>query len=473
MEAATSTPRSTVALLAGPTLAALMVWYASAKLGAAQPLIPIAAGLAVWMAVWWLLEPVPAPVTALLPFALGPMFGVLNKEQLAASFGNELILLLAGGFMISQALERSGAHRRLAYLLLRVSGNSSGRRILLGFILATGLLSMWISNTATTLMMLPVALAVLEKYPDKRLQVPLILAIAYAASLGGMGTPIGTPPNLVFMQVYTDMGNPPIGFLEWMRWGIPLVAISLPLLWLWLGRNLSGAPAAEFPPLGPITAGERRVLVCFTLIAAAWITRSDPWGGWSAWINSSFANDAAVAMAGVILLCLIPSGTRDEHGNAQHLLSWESAERIPWGALVVFAGGIALATAIAASGLSELMASKLTGLASLPVPILLLGICVSVTLISEIASNTATAVLLMPILASTAKATGIDPALLMLPAALAASLGFMLPVATAPNAVAYATGKISNRTMLREGWMVDVIGVLVVSVVAYFSFGNL
>jgi solute carrier family 13 (sodium-dependent dicarboxylate transporter), member 2/3/5 len=461
----------TWALLAGPLLALLTYWPLTHAFES-QPHIALAAAMGVWMAAWWLLEPIPAPVTALLPFALGPLFGILNKDQLAASFGNELILLLAGGFMISQALERSGAHRRLAFLLLRISGNGSGRRILLGFILATGFLSMWISNTATTLMMLPVAMAVLEKYPDKRLEVPLILAIAYSASLGGMGTPIGTPPNLVFMQIYTDMGNAPIGFLEWMRWGIPLVAISLPLMWLWLGRKLSNAPAANLPDLGPMRSAEKRVLICFALIALAWITRTDPFGGWSALIGSRFANDAAVAMAGVILLCLMPSGQKGSSDTHTTLLDWQAAERIPWGALVVFAGGIALATAIASSGLSDVMAAKLTVLAVLPTPVLVLGICVGVTLLSEIASNTATAVLLMPILASTAKATGIEPALLMLPAALAASLGFMLPVATAPNAVAYATGKISNRTMLREGWMVDVIGVLVLSAVTYLIFSK-
>jgi len=323
---------------------------------------------------------------------------------------------------------------------------------------------MWISNTAAALMLMPVAMAILERYPDRRLHVPLILGIAYAASLGGMGSPIGTPPNLVFMNAYEQTTGNRIGFMQWLSWGIPLLILSLPVLWLWLGRNLRGAPGATLPDIGPMHVAERRVLLVFGLIVMAWVFRTEPFGGWSQWLGVPKVNDAAIALLGVMVLCLVP----DNRGGT--LLTWQRAERIPWGALLVFAGGIALAQAFSTSGLSDLIALQLGNLGQLPLPLLILALCAGVTLLSEIASNTATAVLLMPILAATAVQNQIDPALLMLPAALAASLGFMLPVATAPNTVAYATGVVSNRRMLREGWFMDLAGIIILTCVCYVVF---
>jgi solute carrier family 13 (sodium-dependent dicarboxylate transporter), member 2/3/5 len=425
------------------------------------------AALTMWVAIWWLTECVDAAVTALLPLALLPVMGVLKPIEVAQSYGNELILLLAGGFMLSGALESSGAHRRIALGMLRICGGGSGKNLIWGFAFATGLLSMWISNTATTLMMLPVAMAILAHYPDPRLRAPLVLAIAYAASLGGMGTPMGTPPNLVFMQAYELSTGQRFSFLQWLKIGLPLVAITLPILCWWLSRGLSGTPAATLPQSGPLRSAEVRVLGVFTLIALAWVFRAEPFGGWSGWLNVKGTNDASIALIGVIVLCLLPDG----EGGDRRCLDWRRAENIPWGALMVFAGGIALATGFERSGLGALLAANLTGLTALPLPIMLLGLCLGVTLMSEIASNTATAVLLMPILAALAKAQGLNPALLMLPAALAASLGFMLPVATAPNAIAYGTGWVSNRQMLRAGWFMDFIGVLVLATVSWIAFG--
>ena len=421
-------------------------------------------GLTVWCATWWVFEPVKAPVTALLPLAVFPVVGVLDAKEVAQSYGHELILLLGGGFMLSRALERSGAHRRLALRMVRAFGGHSGRSLLYGFIAATGVISMWISNTATTLLMLPVAMAILETYPDKRLHAPLILAIAYAASVGGMGTPIGTPPNLVFMQVYEQTTGVRYGFLDWMTIGVPLVAIFLPLMALWLGRGLAGAPAAVLPESGAWTVGEKRVMWVFAATAAAWIFRSEPNGGWSALLGLPGASDASIALLAVVVLCVLPDG------KGSRLLDWETAEKVPWGALVLFGGGIALAYAFGKSGLSDMLAASLSGLASLPLPLLLVGIVGSVVLMSEVASNTATAVLLMPILAATAKAVGVDPALFMFPAVLAASVGFMLPVATAPNAIAYGSGHVTARDMLREGVVLDLMGVVVLSAVCYVAF---
>ncbi|PKL99012.1 MAG: sodium:dicarboxylate symporter, partial [Gammaproteobacteria bacterium HGW-Gammaproteobacteria-7] len=232
-------------LLAGPATAALLwAWAVGADLG-----YPIAITLAVtaWCAVWWFLEATGHAITALLPLALFPVLGVLEPEQVAGAYGNPLILLLAGGFMMAAALERNGAHRRMALGMVRLVGGGSGRRLVWGFALAAGLTSMWISNTATTLMLLPVAMAVLEKYPDRRLLAPLVLAIAYSASIGGLGTPIGSPPNLVFMQVYEQTTGAGLGFGDWMRFGIPAVLLFLPLAALWLGRGLAHTPAATLP----------------------------------------------------------------------------------------------------------------------------------------------------------------------------------------------------------------------------------
>lgn len=427
--------------------------------------LAITLGCLVWIALWWLFEPVPAAFTAMIPLSVLPMAGVITPKQVAEAFGNELILLLMGGFMMAAALERNHAHRRLALGMVRLFGGHSGRHLLWGFVFATAVASMWISNTAATLMMLPVAMAVLEDYPDQRLRVPLVLGIAYAASIGGWGTPIGTPPNLVFMQAYEQATGTRMGFLEWMRFGVPIMLVFLPLLALWLGRHLRAAPAAAVPQLGPWQAAERRVLLVFALIVAAWIFRSEPFGGWSALVGLPAVSDANIALAGVLLMAIIPDG----RGSA--LIDWPTAERVPWAALVLFAGGIALATAFQSSGLGDRIALALGGLREWPPWLLIVGVCLVVTLLSEIASNTATAVLLMPILAATASASGIDPALLMVPAVLAASCGFMLPVATAPNLVAYGTGMVPLRRMLREGAVLDLIGVAVLSgvCIVYFS----
>lgn len=451
------------ALAAGP-IAALATYLAAAAAGVAAP-VAITLAITAWCAVWWIFEPIAGAVTALIPLAAFPTLGLLTPKQVAEAYGNEIVLLLAGGFMLSTAMERSGVHRRLALGMVRAFGGRDGRRIVYGFMAAAVLVSMWISNTATTLMLLPVALAVLQSYPDRRLAAPLVLAIAYGASIGGLGTPIGTPTNLVFMQVYEQTTGVRMGFVEWMAFGVPVIALFAPLAALWLSRSLRGTPPATLPPLEPWTAPERRVLAVFSVVAAAWITRTEPFGGWSASLGVPGVNDASIALFGVIALCLVPDG------RGGRLLTWEAAERIPWGALVLFGGGIAIATAFQASGLSDLVARQLSALRELPVPLLMLVICLGVTVMSEIASNVATAVLLMPILAASGQAVGVDPALLMVPAVLAASCGFMLPVATAPNLIAYGTGLVDHRRMLREGVVLDAIGVLVLSGVCYFAFG--
>jgi sodium-dependent dicarboxylate transporter 2/3/5 len=322
---------------------------------------------------------------------------------------------------------------------------------------AAAVLSMWISNTATSLMLLPVALAVLDGSDNKtKLAPPLLLGIAYAASIGGLGTPIGTPPNLIFMQVHLDQFGHTPSFPEWMSWGLPVVVLFVPLAGLWLTRGVKLAAPVELPQAGAWRSFEKRVLIMFSLTALFWITRQAPFGGWSGWLNLPQANDASVALIAVVMMAALPNG---EGGR---LLRWEAASKIPWGLLILFAGGIAIANAFVQSGLADIIAAELAGLVQLPKWLLILSLCLAVTFLTEITSNTATASLLMPLLAATAVTTGINPMLLMVPAALSASCAFMLPVATAPNAIVFGSGKIRIKDMARAGFVLNLLGALVI-----------
>lgn len=422
----------------------------------------VTAGVTLLCAVWWIAEPVPVAVTSLIPIALFPLFGVLTAEEVAEAYGNPMILLFLGGFMLSTAMERSGAHRKIALLLVNLFGGDSRRRVVLGFMAASALLSMWISNTATVLMLLPIVLAVLQDNPDKRFSAALLLGVCYAASLGGIGTPIGTPPNLIFMRVYQETTGREISFIQWMVWAMPVVLLFFPLMAYQLTRRLGkGAPAA-IPATGAWTAEQTRVLTIFALTAFCWITRTAPFGGWRAWFDLPHANDAAVALLAVVLMFVIPNGP------GGRLLDWDSANRIPWGILLLFAGGIALAKAFIASGLADSLAGSLTGLTALPVWLMIVLVCLMVTFLTEITSNTAITSLLMPIMAVAAAAMRIDPVLLMVPAAMSASCAFMLPVATPPNAIVFGIGRVTVKQMVRHGFVLNLIGVVVISLVACF-----
>jgi sodium-dependent dicarboxylate transporter 2/3/5 len=423
----------------------------------------VTASVTLLCAVWWVFEPVPIPFTSLIPLALFPLFGVLTPAQVGQSFGSPLILLLMGGFMLSTAMADSGAHRRIAMYMVNIFGGGSARGLVMGFMAAAAVLSMWISNTATTLMLLPVALAVLEQ-TEKKMQIPLLLGIAYAASIGGLGTPIGTPPNLVFMQVHLDQFGSVPSFPQWMSWGVPVVLILVPIAGLWLTRGIKLASPVELPQVGKWRPSEKRVLFMFGLTAFFWITRQAPFGGWSELLDLPMANDASVALIAVVLMAALPDG---EGGK---LLHWESAAKIPWGVLLLFAGGIAIANAFVQSGLAEIIAQELGALARLPTWLLILSVCLAVTFLTEVTSNTATASLLMPVLAVTASTTGISPMLLMVPAVLSASCAFMLPVATAPNAIVFGSGKVSIREMARAGFVLNLIGAVVITTVCLLMF---
>ncbi len=411
-------------------------------------------------AAWWVTEALPIPATSLVPFALFPLAGVLDQRQAAAALGSYVIVLLMASFMLSKALEKSGAHERLALYMINLVG-ASGRRLVLGFMLAAAVLSMWISNTATTLMLATMALAILSRSDNPKLAVPLLLGIAYAASLGGTATLIGTPPNLIFAENYLLATGEEFSFARWMSIGLPIVALGVPVIWVWLTRGMGGVRAPALAEPGPWRKDEIRTLMVFAFAIFLWVTRVEPFGGWSGALGMGEAGDSTVAVLAVVIMFLVPDGK----GGA--ILDWKSASNIPWGMLLLFAGGICIAAAFRQSGLDLLIGDSLASLANMPVFFMILGLCLSVTFLTEMTSNTATANLLMPLLAAVAAGTGIAPELLMIPAVISASCAFMLPVATAPNAIIYGTGHVSIARMAREGFILNILLAFIIASVCW------
>ena len=448
------------ALWLGPLLAAGCALLLVA--GGQDRQIAIVGFVAILCVVWWIFEPIPIPVTSLLPLAILPLTGVLTPAEVGQAYGSPIILLLLGGFLLSQAMEHSGAHRRIAIGMVNLFGANSGVRLVMGFMAAAAVLSMWISNTATTLMLLPVVLAVLDVTPDReKLAAPLLLGVAYAASVGGIGTPIGTPPNLIFMQIFEESTGRSISFTTWMGWAVPVVVVMVPAMALILTRKVRGAITVTLPSVGDWRSDEKRVLMVFALTALAWITRSEPFGGWKTWLDLPQANDASVALLAVVLIFLLPNG------SGGRLLTWERAVRIPWGVLLLFSGGICLAKGFINSGLSDLLGGMFVGLEAVPLYLLMLIIALGVTFMTETTSNTASTTLLMPVLAAAAIGAGLEPELMMVPAAMSASCAFMLPVATAPNSVVFGSGMFTTSQMARAGFALNLLGAVVISVVCF------
>ena len=448
--------------------------------------------VAAMMALLWTTEAIPIPVTALMPLVLFPVLNVSAFGKVAQSYAHSNVFLFMGGFFIAIAMQKWHLHRRIAlHLILRIGGSPG--RLVLGFMVATAFLSMWISNTATALMMFPIGLAIVvhleeknraEKHAIMRFRVALMLAIAYSASVGGIGTLIGTPPNIVFSSSVAALypQAPPIGFAQWLIPGLLLVMIFLPVIWLILTRlmfpmqdNLAGGGRAiireEINKLGPMTREERLVSAVFVLTALAWITRGDLLlgnmfiEGWASRLGlASTVIDATVAMGAAVVLFLLPAGSNTAH----FLLEWRDADKIPWGILLLFGGGIALAAGFKTSGLAEWIGGQLHLFASVPVPVMILLICLTLTFLTEVTSNTATSTLFMPILASTATGIGVHPFLLMIPATISASCAFMLPVATPPNAIIFGSGYISIPDMVKTGFLLNLAGVVLVTLITWY-----
>lgn len=432
------------------------------------------------MAIWWVTEAVPIPVTALLPLALFPLLGILDMGATAAPFANELIFLFMGGFFIAAAMERSGLHRRVALAIVHAIGTSPSR-LVLGFMVATAFLSMWISNTATATMMLPIAIAVAEmlKPADRvgpyEFGIALMLGIAYGASIGGISTLIGTPPNAILAGAAQATLGIEIGFGEWMLVGLPVAFLMLPLTWLALvkvlypPRDLVGGAAdlirQERARLGPVTRAERVVGIIFLATALAWIFRTPKDLG-SVVIPgitsiAPWVQDSTIAMAAALLLFSIPLDLR----KGEFILDWNAGRRIAWGVLILFGGGLSLARAMEQSGLAAWIGSFVTVLQSVPLWILVAGVVALVVFLTEITSNAATTTMAMPIMAGAGLALGVPPMMLMTSAALAASMAFMLPVATPPNAIVFSSGYLTIPQMVRAGFLLNLIAIVVVTLV--------
>jgi sodium-dependent dicarboxylate transporter 2/3/5 len=415
--------------------------------------------------VWWICETLPLAATSLLPLVIFPLAGVLEEKKVAAAYGDTVILLFLGGFMMSQAVERWHAHQRIAQLVMTVVGSGSARRVVFAVMLATTFISMWINNTSTALMMLPVALAILDSDKSGKLAVPLLLGVAYCASIGGIATPIGTAPNGVFMTAYHEATGLTIPFFRWMLLAVPISLVTMIACWLLLTMRLGNTPSLHVAKREKWSQPQIRVLSVFGLAALAWITREVPNGGWSSLIDlPKESGDMIVAIAAAITMFLIPSGDK-KHGG--RLLDWKTAESIPWGILILFGGGIAIARAFESSGLSEVIGDLAHGLGGWHPLAIIATVCFASTFLSEFTSNTATANILMPILAATAKANGMNPLLFMIPATFSNSLAFMMPVGTPPNAIAYGTGRVKIREMVRFGFILNIVGAIITTLLCW------
>jgi sodium-dependent dicarboxylate transporter 2/3/5 len=417
-------------------------------------------------ATWWILEPIPSAATALVPLVVFQLAGVLKERDVAAAYGDPVVLLFLGAFMISRAVEHWGAHRRIAHALVAHIGKASAPRVLLAVMLTTTLGSFWINNTSITLMMLPVALAIIEQDKSGKMAVPFLLGVAYSSSIGGVATPIGTMPNGIFQTNYFELTGRTIPFHEWIVVAGTVSMLVMSAAWVVFSWGLRGVPAVQIEAANKWTPAQKRSLLVFGAAAIAWMTREVPFGGWSAWLPQAFdgnEGDMCVAIAGALAMFLIPSGDK----KAPRLLDWQIAEGIPWGVLILFGGGIAIATAFKSSGLSEIVGTAVTGIQNWPPLAIIAMLCLMVTFLSEFTSNTATSNILMPILGAAANANGMDPALLMFPATLANSLAFMMPVGTPPNAIVYGTGGVRIIDMVRYGFVLNLIGVVIVTLVCW------
>ena len=484
--------RQMVGLILGPTLFFMVLFLFD--LDPARPSVTRTAASAILIATWWITEALPIPVTSMLPLVLFPILGIMKGKEVASTYMNSSIFLFMGGFMIALTIERWGLHKRIALNILKLLGDRP-RRLILGFMIATAGLSMWISNTATTMMMLPIALAIVSRAEegalDNRLKVnfplALMLAIAYSASIGGIGTLIGTPPNLAFSRIFTISfpEAPPISFLEWLLAALPLVVVFLAISWLLLTRVLVPVPNIAFAGsrelindelkrIGPASISESRVAIVFAATAFLWITRSTidlgfiriP--GWSDLLGlKGLIDDGTVAIAMATLLFALPAGDR----SGKRLLDWKTAVKLPWGILLLFGGGFALATAFGVSGLSEWFGERLQGLAGVSPVVMVGGTATMMTFLTELTSNTGTTEMILPLLAALSTAIKVHPLLLMIPVTISASCAFMLPVATPPNAIVFSSGRVPIAKMATVGIVLNLVGVVLVTLLVLFVAG--
>ncbi|HEX9757889.1 MAG TPA: SLC13 family permease [Nitrospiria bacterium] len=451
--------------------------------------------IAFLMAFWWMTEAIPLYATALIPLAAFPLLGIMRAGDLASSYGHHYIYFFMGGFFLAKAIEKWNLHGRMALSIISFVGTSP-RGIIFGIMAATAFLSMWISDTASTMVMFPIGLAILFHVENalklspsendldyKNFASCLILSIAYASLIGGIGTLIGTPPNIVFASAIKTLypEAPEVTFFKWMMVGLPLTLVFLPLTWVYLTRFALPVKLAEIPggqeliqnkrkELGLMTKGEKFTSVIFILAIIGWVFRKNievgafTIPGWAPLFGlENHVNDSTVAILAALILFILPVDLKKK----EFVLDWEHAKEIPWGILILFGGGIALASAIQSSGLSQWIGEGLAVLEGLPIVLVILGICLVMTFLTQVTSNTAISTVFMPIMGSMAVAMEVNPMLFMVPTAMAASCAFMLPVATPPTAIVFGSGYISITQMAKAGLGLNLIGALLITLVVY------
>jgi sodium-dependent dicarboxylate transporter 2/3/5 len=473
-------------------LLALIVWFFF-DFGEQYKTAQLTASIAVLMSVWWITEVVPLSVTSLIPLILFPLTGVVTAGDISGSYINSTIFLFIGGFIIAIAMEKWDLHKRIALNVIRLIG-SSPSKIILGFMVATGFISMWISNTATCLMVLPIGLAIIYKIENEfgaektvGFSKALMLGIAYSSSIGGIATYIGTPPNLIFQRVYAinfpDAAQ--IKFGEWMIFALPLSVVMMFVCWLLLTKVLFKLDSSlilnktivneEHRKLGKMTYEEKSVLIVFLVTSFLWIFRSDldlsifiiP--GWSKLLPSAkFIDDSTIAVTMAVILFLIPCGTKEQKGK--FILDSKAIRKIPWDIVLLFGGGFALAEGFVQSNLSKLIGQEFIALKTFPFIVLIVILCTVVVFTSELTSNTAQTAIILPILASLSKEIGINPLAVMIPVTFSVSLAFMLPVGTPPNAIVFGSGRLKVWDMVRAGFLINIAGIIAVTILAYFLF---
>jgi sodium-dependent dicarboxylate transporter 2/3/5 len=463
----------------GPALFAVMLLLESWQ-QAMDPAAWRVAAVGIWMAIWWATEAIPVAATALMPLALFDPLGIAKIGDAAAYYADPIIYLFLGGFMLALALERWNLHRRIALTILEFTG-TDGRRLVGGFMLVCALLSMWMTNTSTTMMLLPIVLSVIGVIRDnvpglsdrnrRDFEVAMLLGLAYSASIGGLATLVGTPPNALLAGYLAANYGIEISFARWMLVGVPVSMVMLPLAWFVLTRVLhpvnfpeSAAVHAHLHALraemGPITTAERRVAIVFVTVILCWMLRQPL----SNWLGLSGISDAGIVMAAAVLLFMLPSGSVAQ----PRLMTWHDASRLPWGVLILFGGGLSLAAVVSGSGLALWLGEGLAPLNAGGVVVLVLAATTLVIFLTELTSNLATTATMLPVMGAIAIQAGVPPLILTVPITIAASCAFMLPVATPPNAIIFATGALTIPQMVRAGFILNVIGIVIVTLVALF-----
>ncbi len=479
-------------ILLGP-LAACLIWLFT-DLDPANPKVSLMAGMAVWMSLWWFTEAVHLAVTALIPFLLMPLLGIADTKSVAQQYTDSIIFLFIGGFMLAFAIEKWHLHKRIAIKILSIVGTKP-HHILLGVMLSSYLISNWISNTATTMMLFGAVMALISETDEfingekskGRFAAAILLGLAFSATIGGMATPVGTPPNMYFFKAYKeafpDLND--LNFLKWASIGFPLSALFLTatffvLRFYYLRKKVTITNLGKnhfknnYTTLGKFSYEEKWIASIFVCCMLLWFTRSDiafesfTYKGWNhLFSNPKLVDDASVAILAALLLFLIPS----KKNKGEALLEWEDAKKIRYDIILMFGSGFALAYGFDVSGLSDWLAQCLTALKGVPIFFIILGICVIVTIISEFASNIASIQLAIPVMIALQKDLDLPPLLLMIPATFAASLGFMLPVATAANTIVFGTKRIDIKDMFKVGLVLDAIGILLITLFCYLYLG--